>query len=166
MEINNNTLDIMKLHNKKNATREEKDAVIEARKKDPVLDNMLYSQDMAEMHSEIAKTEQLARKYAKGEKLSEDELKYLKEKNPDLFKRAEEAKRKADQLRENLKKAKTKSEQMALIGSAMAGVSSLAKYEKVSAQILSEALNKAVSDFNKDNEGKNDKNSKIKEAAE
>lgn len=71
------------------------DSIIELRKKDPALDRAMYLADLAKMHDDISKAEQIAKKVAKGEPISDEEKEFILKNDPEKYKRAIEARKRA-----------------------------------------------------------------------
>ncbi len=122
--------------------------IIEERKKNPELDKMMYDKELAEIQQNHRRTEQLAKKIATGKEITPEEREFLEKNNPEMIKRAEDAKRQAEQLKEKLKNASSKQEAQALIMNSMDRISKIAKYEEVTADIFRSAFSEVVKDYN------------------
>lgn len=86
-------------------------------------ENAAFWQEITE---EMSKAERIAVKVAKGEKLSEEEERFINEKYPDMKREAEQAKKEGEDLKERLKGAKSTKERQQIIAMAMSSVSDMA----------------------------------------
>lgn len=86
-------------------------------------ENAAFWQEVTE---EMSKAERIAVKIAKGEKLSEEEERFINEKYPDMKREAEQAKKEGEDLKERLKGAKSTKERQQIIAMAMSSVSEMA----------------------------------------
>ena len=86
-------------------------------------ENAAFWQEITE---EMSKAERIAVKVAKGEKLSEEEERFINEKYPDMKREAEQAKKEGEDLKERLKGAKSTKERQQIIAMAMSSVSEMA----------------------------------------
>ncbi|MCR8743894.1 hypothetical protein [Romboutsia lituseburensis] len=101
----------------------------------------------SQVNREMSKAEKLAMKIAKGEKLTEEEIRFISEKYPDLKRDAEQTKKESDELKKNLKHAKTKKEKQQIISMAVGNVGTLLSKNSISpvqAKIKLSAIEKAV----------------------
>lgn len=80
---------------------------------------------LAEITHEISRTEAIARKIVKGEPLTSEEERFINEKNPNLKREAEEAKTYSKKLSIQLKSAKSKGQQQAILSTAVTSVITL-----------------------------------------
>lgn len=149
MKINNNNMswtEAFNLHNKVNKTKEETDKLWNERANNEALDRALYLDDLSKIHEEQFKSEQLAKKLAKGESLTKEEREYLEKVNPQLLKDAEKAKEEAENLKNQLKNAKDKQAAQNVIEQASFQANAVAKYNMQYANLLKEAIAKVCSE--------------------
>ncbi|MEG1800679.1 MAG: hypothetical protein RR273_01770 [Oscillospiraceae bacterium] len=118
------------------------------KKEDARFDSVSFGSEKADMFSDIAKADELAKKYARGDALTDAELKFLEEKNPELFRQAVNAKKHAKELKQQMKAAKTPQQARDIALSASGMAFSMAKYNPGQAAIYLEAINKAIADYN------------------
>lgn len=79
----------------------------------------------AETNEIITKSEAVAMKIAKGEKLTPEEEAFINEKNPQLKREAEQAKKEGEELKKRLQGAKTDKERQSILMSASSSVASM-----------------------------------------
>ncbi|MGI6369660.1 MAG: hypothetical protein GX372_08730 [Ignavibacteria bacterium] len=141
-------------YNKDEFYRAPKDKVRVANAENP---KMLYEQDNSKMSLESSKTETLTKQLASGKFLTEEELQYLAEKAPELFKCAEEAKRRVEQVKEKLKQVTSLEEAQALVVTTLSQVPKNAKYEQIT-NIMKEIFEQIILDSNFEDKNKEELN--------
>lgn len=113
-----------------------------------MLDKLKQIQEANDRQLEEAAAEKIAKKIARGDNISEEERRYLEEKDPEKLRKAQEANRERAEVSERLSRAKTKAEAAVIIASAK--TRAIRIFEKVDTELgelLIEALNKAESDY-------------------
>ncbi|MGG7163577.1 alpha-NAC protein [Clostridium ihumii] len=126
-------------------------------------ENAAFWQEITE---EMSKAERIAVKVAKGEKLSEEEERFINEKYPDMKREAEQAKKEGEDLKERLKGAKSTKERQQIIAMAMSSVSEMALKGGISdiqLRIKIAAIEKAKEDSEKGDGEISIKNVNLKE---
>ena len=126
-------------------------------------ENAAFWQEITE---EMSKAERIAVKVAKGEKLSEEEERFINEKYPDMKREAEQAKKEGEDLKERLKGAKSTKERQQIIAMAMSSVSDMALKGGISdiqLRIKIAAIEKAKEDSEKGDGEISIKNVNLKE---
>lgn len=103
-----------------------------------------------EVQKERTKSENIARKIAKGEAINDDELKYIREKNPELLNKAEEAKEKVKNLKLSLESAKTKENAKELLYKAKSGAIQLMVTENINISFQGKLELEEISKINYD----------------
>ncbi|WP_045517011.1 hypothetical protein [Clostridium sporogenes] len=141
---------IFNLHNKKNKSIEEQEEVHKARKEDPELDRMLYLDDLNKVYEEQAKVEAIARKVARGEKLTEEEKELINRVNPEMLRKAEAAKQENESLKQKLRNAKSKQEALGILSQACMGAQQITECDPQYGNLLMELIQEAHADYNKD----------------
>lgn len=151
--------DFFKLYLKANKTKEENSLLNEARKNDPALDKMIYNADMAKLHEEQARAQNIAKKIAQGKKLSEEEREFIEKYDPELIKKAERAKGEGDRVRQALKNANSDLDRGIIASNAISQAYQIQKKgpDEVYGGLLLDAVTQAVMDYNK----KRDKTEKL-----
>ncbi|WP_034439061.1 hypothetical protein [Clostridium ihumii] len=126
-------------------------------------ENAAFWQEITE---EMSKAERIAVKIAKGEKLSEEEERFINEKYPDMKREAEQAKKEGEDLKERLKGAKSTKERQQIIAMAMSNISEMALKGGISdiqLRIKIAAIEKAKEDSEKGDGEISIKNVNLKE---
>ena len=118
------------------------------RKLNPELDASLYALDLSKAISDTSRTDELAKKVARGEKLTNEEKAFMEKTDPEKLKKAEEANLQREELKRQLKNAKTPSHAASIISSALANVISIQKSgDTVMADLLMEGIKKETADY-------------------
>lgn len=148
MKISNNMswTEALNLHNKVNKTPEETDKLWDERANNEALDRALYLNDLSKICEEQFKAEQLAKKLAKGERLTQEERAYLEKVNPQLLKDAEKAKEEAENLKNQLKNSKNKQAAQNIIEQASFQANAASQYNMQYANLLKEAIAKVCNE--------------------
>ena len=97
--------------------------------KSNMFDQMLKAQKKSTSEIDAAKISSIKQKLMNGKKLSTEEMGYLKEKDPKLYKKAKHAEEAREELKSELKKAKTKQEARQAVTQAMIKASAEASAE-------------------------------------
>lgn len=139
---------ILSAHKNKNTSLEQRQQINNLRKENPELDRMMYASDLADLHKEIAKTNEIAKKIAKGEQITEEEKNYIQDKNPQLLQEAQTAKQEAEDLRDKLKNTNNPEEAALIIANSMTSVKNTAKYNPVKADLMMEAFQATINSYN------------------
>lgn len=132
MEISGSTknsyyMDMFNMYTKKNQSQENKDEISKARKDDPVLDKALNEMDKARAYKDMVDTRAIASRIARGQYVSDSDKKLLQNKDSILNQKAQMAKIHGNNLKQKLKRAKTKQESRALLTGSTIAACSLAK---------------------------------------
>ena len=118
------------------------------RKLNPELDASLYALDLSKAISDTSKTDELAKKVARGEKLTNEEKAFMEKTDPEKLKKAEEANLQREELKRQLKNAKSPSHAASIISSALANVISIQKSgDTVMADLLMEGIKKETAEY-------------------
>lgn len=118
------------------------------RKLNPELDASLYALDLSKAISDTSRADELAKKVARGEKLTNEEKAFMEKTDPEKLKKAEEANLQREELKRQLKNAKTPSHAASIISSALANVISLQKSgDTVMADLLMEGVKKETAEY-------------------
>lgn len=118
------------------------------RKLNPELDASLYALDLSKAISDTSRTDELAKKVARGEKLTNEEKAFMEKTDPEKLKKAEEANLQREELKRQLKNAKTPSHAASIISSALANVISIQKSgDTVMADLLMEGVKKETAEY-------------------
>lgn len=104
---------------------------------------------------EKMKAESIARKIAKGSQVTAEERAFLEKNNPELLKKAEEAKKAADELKNRLKSAKTKEEAKDIIIQANGMVVEVGKRDIEFAGLLKEGHDSVIKEYTESSKYKN-----------
>lgn len=113
-----------------------------------MLDKLKQIQEANDRQLEEAAAEKIAKKIARGDNISEEERRYLEEKDPEKLRKAQEANRERAEVSERLSRAKTKLEAAEIIASAKTkAVHIFEKVDPELGELLIEAVNKAESDY-------------------
>lgn len=108
------------------------DELREARKKNQKLDWALYDADKAQMFMDIAKEKIIAIKLSKGEKLTDEEQKFIEKNNSSLLEKAQMALTQADNLKQqNSTKLQT-----------LSFIQNISKYDSEYGELLLNAYNR------------------------
>lgn len=140
---------MVNLHNKPNKTDTEKEKLWNARKNDAQLDRILYQSDMNKLYEETFKAENLAKKLARGEALTDEEKAFLERVNPELLKEAQRAKEEGERLKQSLKNAKSQQEAHTIVEQAQLQANMVAKHKPQYAMLLKEAIKAACNEKDK-----------------
>ena len=97
--------------------------------KSTMFDQMVAAQKKSDSEVDAAKISSIKQKLMNGKKLSTEELGYLREKDPKLYKKAKHAEEAREELQSELKKAKTKQEARQAVTQAMVKASAEASAE-------------------------------------
>lgn len=138
------------LHGKQNKSEAEKALENQIRKENPLIDQMLYEADKAEMIKEITKARELMLKAARGEALTPEEERFLKEKYPEYYEKANKAKQEAQTVKNQLKAAKTKEAKQQIMTQATQRIATLAKHDSLYAEAFQEAIKAVEQTTNKE----------------
>lgn len=118
------------------------------RKLNPELDASLYALDLSKAISDTSRTDELAKKVARGEKLTNEEKAFMEKTDPEKLKKAEEANLQREELKRQLKNAKTPSHAASIISSALSNVISIQKSgDTVMADLLMEGIKKETAEY-------------------
>lgn len=118
------------------------------RKLNPELDASLYALDLSKAISDTSRTDELAKKVARGEKLTNEEKAFMEKTDPEKLKKAEEANLQREELKRQLKNAKSPSHAASIISSALANVISIQKSgDTVMADLLMEGIKKETAEY-------------------
>ena len=118
------------------------------RKLNPELDASLYALDLSKAISDTSRTDELAKKVARGEKLTNEEKKIMEKTDPEKLKKAEEANLQREELKRQLKKAKTPSHAASIISSSLTNVLNVQKSgDTVMADLLMERIKKETAEY-------------------
>lgn len=105
------------------------------RKQNKDLDWALYDADKAQMLMDLGKEKMIALKIARGEKLSDEEQKFMEKNNPDLLEKAKMAIQQANNLKQSNKSNDNNAIQV------LSSIQALSKYDEEYSQLLLEAYN-------------------------
>lgn len=111
--------------------------------------------DDNEKSRERMKAESIARKIAKGNQVTAEERAFLERTNPELLKKAEEAKKAADELKSRLRSAKTKEEAKDMINQANGMVVDIGKRDVEFAGLLKEGHDSVIKEYKESSKYKN-----------
>ncbi|MEG2928124.1 MAG: hypothetical protein RR846_01130 [Oscillospiraceae bacterium] len=161
VNLQSSIADIIKQNSKNIPTPSTKKAPPMPKEEEPRYDSVSFGSEKSDMFSDITKADELAKKYARGDVLTEAELKFLEEKNPELFRQAVNAKKHATELKRQMRAAKTPQQARDIALSASGMAFSMAKYNPGQAAIYLEAINKAISDYNSGKQDGEDGGSEI-----
>ena len=118
------------------------------RKLNPELDASLYALDLSKAISDTSKTDELAKKVARGEKLTNEEKAFMEKTDPEKLKKAEEANLQREELKRQLKNAKTPSHAASIISSSLTNVLNVQKSgDTVMADLLMEGIKKETAEY-------------------
>ena len=118
------------------------------RKLNPELDASLYALDLSKAISDTSKTDELAKKVARGEKLTNEEKAFMVKTDPEKLKKAEEANLQREELKRQLKNAKTPSHAASIISSSLTNVLNVQKSgDTVMADLLMEGIKKETAEY-------------------
>lgn len=151
---------IMELHNKKNRTQAETQEYNEARANNPELDQALYNQDKAEVTAFVDKIQEILRKTARGEKLTDEEQKMV-ENDADLAKKVSDVKQQKDNAENQLKNASPEQRKQ-ILNNMMMQLSQKSEYtsdDMATMEIVQQLMYKYGND-NDDNSNNNENNNK------
>ena len=122
------------------------------RKLNPELDASLYALDLSKAISDTSKTDELAKKVARGEKLTNEEKAFMEKTDPEKLKKAEEANLQREELKRQLKNAKTPSHAASIISSSLTNVLNVQKSgDTVMADLLMEGIKKETAEYYSNN---------------
>lgn len=150
MTANQTYADTIRIHYKKDKTHAEQLQEHAARRENPMLDQMLYDADKAEILGEMCEAKNLMLKIARGDDLTEEEKKFLKENYPEYADKAEKAKEQAEKIKEQLKNAKTPEEKQGVIMQAYSMVQGVSEQDMLYGQALGEAVKNVLSEDSKE----------------
>lgn len=121
----------------------------EQRKKDasPVNSDLQRIWDDAERRRERLLAEKIARKIAKGAQVSFAERAFLEKTNPELLKKADDAKKAGDELKNRLKQAKTKEEVQRMVTESGSLVMEIGKRDAEYAGLVKEAHDGVLKEY-------------------
>lgn len=114
-----------------------------------VFEDAEMSEFFVEITEEMTKVEAIAKKIAKGEVLTAEEEHYINEKNPDIKRDAENAKKEAEDLKGRIKNSKSSKERKQIIANAIIGVAQMSQdgiIAPLQARIKLEAIEKVKKD--------------------
>lgn len=118
------------------------------RKLNPELDASLYALDLSKAISDTYRTDELAKKVARGEKLTNEEKAFMEKTDPEKLKKAEEANLQREELKRQLKNAKTPSHAASIISSSLTNVLNVQKSgDTVMADLLMEGIKKETAEY-------------------
>ena len=118
------------------------------RKLNPELDASLYALDLSKAISDTSRTDELAKKVARGEKLTNEEKAFMEKTDPEKLKKAEEANLKREELKRQLKNSKTPSHAASIISSSLTNVLNVQKSgDTVMADLLMEGIKKETAEY-------------------
>lgn len=115
-----------------------------------------FGLEKSQMLGNVARSEALAQKFARGEPLTDEEMKFLEKNNPELLSQARNAKKQAQFIKEQMKSAGSKEQAQLIALSARGMALGMAKYSPAQAMVYLEAINKAISDYGKGNQEDSD----------
>ncbi|WP_461612164.1 hypothetical protein [Clostridium sp. Marseille-QA1073] len=141
---------IFNVYNKKNKTIEDRAKIDKARKENPQLDRMLYQHDMNKMYEEQAEIERIVKKIARGERLTEEEKELINRVDPEILRKAEEAKQASESLKNKLRNAKSKQEAQKILVQTSMKVQQIAEGDPQYGNLLMELVKETYEDYNKD----------------
>ncbi|NOH17184.1 hypothetical protein [Clostridium cochlearium] len=142
---------IFNLHNNPNKTMEDQAKINKARKENPILDRVLYQNDINKMFEEQAKIEKIAKKIARGENLSKEERELISEADPEMLRKAEMAKQENEALKRSLKNAKSKQQAQRILAEACIKAQLVSKVDPQYSDLLMDTIQELHEDFNKTN---------------
>ncbi len=112
------------------------------------LDASLSALDMTKSISDSSRTDLIAKKVARGEQLTEEEKSFMLKTDPDKLKKAQEANRQREELKNNLKKSKSQDEATTIISLALTNAFEVYdKGDTLMAGLLLEGINKEAKDY-------------------
>jgi len=129
----NNFFNMLNLSNKKFKTREEEEKILKARKDNPVLDKVLYQQDIAKAFEKKSSVEKIAKKIARGESLTAEEMEFIRQNDPEMLRKAQMAKQEKEELERKVKSAQNKQQAQSIL--AQAGMAALKVAKEVDPQL-------------------------------
>ncbi|MFX0547813.1 hypothetical protein ACOAKC_00625 [Hathewaya histolytica] len=144
---NTNFWHIFNLHNKKNKSMEEQEEVYKARKENQQLDQALYQHDIAKVYEEQAKIENIAKKIARGESLTKEEMELINRVDPEMYRKAEMAKQEGEELKNNIKRAKSKQEARNMLAQACMKSQQMMQVDPQYGSLVMEAIKNSAEDI-------------------
>ena len=141
---------MLNISNKKFKTREEEEKLHKARKENSVLDQVLYQQDLAKAFEKKSSVEKIAKKITRGESLTQEEMEFIKQNDPEMLRKAQMAKQEKEELERKVKSAPNKQQAQSIL--AQAGMTALKITKDVDPQLgslLMEAVKSVQEEFNK-----------------
>lgn len=113
-------------------------------------DMFTFDSGPAKTFSDMMKSEELAKKFARGEPLTDEEIKFLEKNNPELLQQAKNAVKQGKALKQKMKMAKNSEQARMIAMTATGNALIIAKYSQQHAMVYLEAVNKAIREVNKD----------------
>lgn len=151
MKIQNsgNLADIMKTYSNNSKPITEEEFIFAEMENNNISRKKPYYSDVAELFKDLGKAEALAKKAVRGEALTAEEREFLNRVDPELLKKAEQAKEEAESLKIKLQSSKTDKETNNAISYSNTIVTGTANYDMRYASLLGSAFNNVINKYAK-----------------
>lgn len=126
--------------------------------------SIFYHQELEKLVDEDTKIKEIAKKIARGGKITPEEEEYIKEHDPETLRKAQMAKEEGDRLKQRLEQSKDPKEAQEAMDQADILVAAAKKNKDIYGELLAEAIRSAVANAKKGNNEAFDKQTLVDSA--